>query len=1085
MKSASRFARLFSRRQSKIENQKAKIAPTRRRPFFESLEGRSLLAGFVGIPNDPGFSQLWRLNNTGQTGGVPDADIDALEAWSATTGSTATVVAILDSGVDYTAPDLYLNMWLNEGEIPASIAPQLSDADADGLITFRDLNAATNSSFVVDININGYIDGGDLLSDPNWENGIDDDGNGLTDDLVGWDFHENDNDPWPTSESHGTDIADGIGAMGNNGLGRSGVIWTVGMIPVRVRSIGGANSDLINANAAAGIDYAVASGASISNNSWRAAGGGYEYSQEIYDAIDRARLAGHLFVTAAGNDNLDNDVTPHFPGSYDLNNIISATATLKTDLKGNTNYGLNSVDLGAPSDGGTSGASAYTTGVAALLKSLHPHWTYTQIKDRILSTVDPLPSLAGKTVSGGRLNAANALGVAQFSVSDAIATEGSSAVVALGQFINSQPSGLIAPTGIAVGPSGDLFVAGRDSNNVLRYDRATGEFLSEFVTAGSGGLASPRQIAFGPDGNLYVAAPFTAEVLRYDGTTGAFIDAFVQAGSGGLNETRGIAFDSAGNMYVASNGTDQILKYQGPAGASPGAFLGVFVNAGAGSDPNYVKFGPDGNLYVSFVNGVATLSDGYVNRYSGTTGAFIDTFVPAGRGGLMNPFDMQFDPEGRLYLMDHNLNAVLRYQGPSGASPGAYIDTYVTPGLAGIASPHGAAFDGQGNLLVASRDTNQVVRFGPASTTAFTINLSSPSSATVTVNFTTAAGTATGGSDFVASSGSITFAPGQTSRTVLIQTVDNTLYEGTETFTVNLSNPTGGVIADAQGVGTILDNDPQPTKFYVVDDGSANKTFEYGSSGSAIENYGLNSGNSTPRGAASTAAGDKVWVVDSNKNVYVYNPSGGLLGSWSAGSLPSNANVQGITTNGTDVWIVDAQGDKVYRYTGAATRTSGSQNAASNFSLNNSNKDATDLVTDGTSIWVLNNTSSTDKVFKYTVGGSLLGSWTISGGGGSPTGLTIDPSGASASIWIVDSSSDRVYEFTSARSRTSGSQSPAGNFALAPGNTNPQGIADPPVATLETAAGSSGASYAEAAEAALLSIVNDLDRLLGVGKSRR
>ena len=107
------------------------------------------------------------------------------------------------------------------------------------------------------------------------------------------------------------------------------------------------------------------------------------------------------------------------------------------------------------------------------------------------------------------------------------------------------------------------------------------------------------------------------------------------------------------------------------------------------------------------------------------------------------------------------------------------------------------------------------------------------------------------------------------------------------------------------------------TKFYVVDDGSANRTYEYEAPGTAIENYTLNSGNSVPRGAASIAAGDRVWVVDNNRKVYIYNTSGGLLGSWTAGSMSSTATPHGIATDGTDVWIVDDKSNKVFTYAGA------------------------------------------------------------------------------------------------------------------------------------------------------------------------
>jgi hypothetical protein len=232
------------------------------------------------------------------------------------------------------------------------------------------------------------------------------------------------------------------------------------------------------------------------------------------------------------------------------------------------------------------------------------------------------------------------------------------------------------------------------------------------------------------------------------------------------------------------------------------------------------------------------------------------------------------------------------------------------------------------------------------------------------------------------------------------------------------------------------------TKFYVVDDGSANRTYEYEAPGTPIENYTLNSANTAPRGAASAVAGDRVWVVDNNRKVYVYNTSGGMLGSWTAGSLASNATPHGIATNGTDVWIVDDRSDKVFKYTGAASRLSGTQNAASSFNLNSSNGSPRDIVTDGASLWVVND-ASTNKVFKYTVAGSLLGSWTIDSANSTPTGITIDPTNVS-DIWIVDSSTDRVYQYVGAASRISGSESAATSFALAAGNTNPQGIADPP-----------------------------------------
>jgi|GEM_PF-4661184 len=268
---------------------------------------------------------------------------------------------------------------------------------------------------------------------------------------------------------------------------------------------------------------------------------------------------------------------------------------------------------------------------------------------------------------------------------------------------------------------------------------------------------------------------------------------------------------------------------------------------------------------------------------------------------------------------------------------------------------------------------------------------------------------------------------------------------GVFTVSVKVTDADGAVSFDS---ATITVSDAS-TKFYVVNDATTDATYEYAADGTWIENYTINSGNSSPRGAASTAAGTTVWVADKNRKVYVYDTAGGLQGSWTAGTLSSRAQVEGLATNGTDVWIVDNRSDSVYRYTNAAGRLSGSQTAASSFSLNTSNTNPKGIVTDGTYLWVVNDSSS-DRVFKYTLSGSLVGSWTIDSGNQTPTGLTIDPSNGSQSIWIVDSGTDRVYEYVGARSRVSGSQAAGITFALAAGNSNPQGIADPPpVADLE------------------------------------
>jgi hypothetical protein len=609
---------------------------------------------------------------------------------------------------------------------------------------------------------------------------------------------------------------------------------------------------------------------------------------------------------------------------------------------------------------------------------------------------------------------------------------------------------------------GDLFVTGNLSHSVARFDWAS-QTYEPFVAPGSGGLADCFGIAVGPDGNLYVSDPTQNAIYRYDGATGAPLPApgqtgaiFVTPGSGGVFSPGGLAFGSDGNLYVASGGnSNQVLEFQGPTGLSPGAFIRVFVSVTNGSGLSFLTFGPDGNLYVSLNDGgISTF--GQINRYDGSTGAPIGNgvFVPLASGGLTMPREVVFDSQGtNMYVVEDQtgsgsvanhpgpMGQVLHYQGPYGQNPGAYIEAYVTGGQAGLSIPIGLARDAAGDLYVSDRDTANVTRFAPSSQGAFAITLDSASASQVSVNYATADGTATAGIDYTQTFGTLVFAPGVTSQTVTvpITTVANT--GSTKTFTMNLLNASGATINRGQGTGSILN---RVTKFFVVDGGTVS-TYEYGSGGTSEEISPQLSNNTSPRGVATTAAGTTVWVTDANKNVYVYDNHGVLLGSWAAGGLPAAANVTGIATNGSDIWLVDPSSTaKVYKYTGAASRLSGAQNAGSSFSLaggKNGDTNPQDIVTDGTSFWVVDGTAR--KVFKYALSGSLLGSWAIDPANTHPTGITINPSNVS-DIWIVDNGTDKVYQYVSAASRTSGSQNAGATFNLNPFDTNPQGIADPP-----------------------------------------
>ncbi len=323
------------------------------------------------VPNDPSFSQLWGLSNTGQSGGVADADIDAPEAWNVTTGSRSVVIGVIDSGVDVTHPDLAANIWRNPGEIPG--------------------------------------------------NGIDDDGNGFVDDVSGWDFVSNDNTP-QDGNGHGTHVAGTIGAAGNDGRGVVGVNWQVSILPLKFLSDSGSGS---TAAAIAAINYATdlrTRGVNIvaTNNSW----GGGGYSTALRDAIRRHGDAGILFVAAAGNEAANNDVTPSYPANYDLPNVISVAALDRSDrLASFSNYGATTVHIGAPgvaiysttpgnryaSYNGTSMAAPHVAGVAGLLAAANPQATVAEIRSAILDSAVPISSLSGRSTTGGRLNAAAAL----------------------------------------------------------------------------------------------------------------------------------------------------------------------------------------------------------------------------------------------------------------------------------------------------------------------------------------------------------------------------------------------------------------------------------------------------------------------------------------------------------------------------------------------------------------------------------------------------------------------------------------------------------------------------------------------------
>ncbi|EKE77018.1 S8 family serine peptidase [Gallaecimonas xiamenensis] len=326
-------------------------------------------------PDDPRYNDQWGLNNTGQTGGTPDADIDAPEAWDISTGSHDVIVGVIDTGIDYSHPDLAGNVWTNPGEIPG--------------------------------------------------NGIDDDGNGYVDDVHGISSFADSGDPMD-DQGHGTHVSGTIGAKTNNATGVAGVNWDVSIAACKFLDSEGYGS---TADAIECLDYftdlKLNHGVNIraTNNSW----GGGAYSDALKAAIETAGDAGILFVVAAGNAGSDLDASPGYPASYDSDAVLAVASTDHNDaMSGFSSYGATTVDLGAPGSdilstypgggyataSGTSMATPHVTGVAALVWSVNPDLSIGEMKQLLMDSGDSLPALDGKTLSGKRLNAKNALDAA-------------------------------------------------------------------------------------------------------------------------------------------------------------------------------------------------------------------------------------------------------------------------------------------------------------------------------------------------------------------------------------------------------------------------------------------------------------------------------------------------------------------------------------------------------------------------------------------------------------------------------------------------------------------------------------------------
>jgi subtilisin family serine protease len=327
--------------------------------------------GFGGtIPNDPSFANQWGVHNTGQSGGAIDADVDAPELWDILENTPGVVVAVLDSGLNFTHPDLQGITWTNSAEIAGD--------------------------------------------------GLDNDGNGRVDDFRGWDFTNSDNNP-TDDHGHGSNVTGIMAANRNNGVGIAGMVGGVKILVCKIlnASNAGSTSTLIAATT-----YARQMGVPIMNLSLQ----NYPFSATLNTEFNACQSAGILLSICAGNQGVNNDNTPNYPSCYQHTNIIAVGNHDRTDVRwaggfNPSNYGLTNVDLFAPGTDilspvlgtgysfytGTSQATPFVTAMAAAIKYLNPDWSAAQIKSSILSSVITRPSYSGVCVTGGRLNAVTCL----------------------------------------------------------------------------------------------------------------------------------------------------------------------------------------------------------------------------------------------------------------------------------------------------------------------------------------------------------------------------------------------------------------------------------------------------------------------------------------------------------------------------------------------------------------------------------------------------------------------------------------------------------------------------------------------------